>query len=95
MGHAVGEGTSGKTSSYASTIERKIAIASNAILAVDAQTHRVTYHINTELRSSGAPCFNQNWDLVAVHERRDPTGKAGIIMTAIAPQPKVQATLKT
>jgi hypothetical protein len=72
---------------------RKIAIASNAIVAADTETHRVTYRINTEPGSSGAPCFNQDWELVAMHERRDPAGKTGLIMTAIAAQPKVQATL--
>ena len=33
---------------------------------------RVTYTVNTEGGSSGAPCFNTDWELVALHHSGDP-----------------------
>jgi V8-like Glu-specific endopeptidase len=52
----------------------------------------VTYKTNTEAGSSGSPCFNANWDLVALHHSGDPnfdpghkpTYNEGIPFSAIA-----------
>lgn len=35
--------------------------------------YRVRYRTNTEHGSSGSPCFNQDWELVALHHSGDPT----------------------
>lgn len=35
--------------------------------------YRVRYRTNTEPGSSGSPCFNQDWELVALHHSGDPT----------------------
>ena len=33
---------------------------------------RVRYATNTEGGSSGSPCFNKDWDLIALHHYGDP-----------------------
>ncbi len=34
---------------------------------MNANQTRVRYRTNTETGSSGSPCFNSDWDLVALH----------------------------
>lgn len=50
----------------------KLALDNQAILDVNANGTRVTYRTNTEPGSSGSPCFDQNWNLVALHHSGDP-----------------------
>lgn len=45
----------------------KLALDTDAIIEVNANGTRVMYRTNTEPGSSGSPCFNSNWDLVALH----------------------------
>ena len=44
-----------------------------AVMTVNANGTRVTYQTGTEEGSSGSPCFNQFWDLVALHHAGDPS----------------------
>jgi hypothetical protein len=55
----------------------KLALDTNAVLSVAADRTRVKYSTNTEPGSSGAPCFDQNWNLVALHHAGDPNFAAG------------------
>jgi V8-like Glu-specific endopeptidase len=41
------------------------------VIEVENNT-RVRYRTNTEEGSSGSPCFNQDWELVALHHSGDP-----------------------
>jgi hypothetical protein len=57
----------------------KLALDMDAILNVDTTGKglngngtRVRYRTNTEGGSSGSPCFNHKWDLVALHHSGDP-----------------------
>jgi hypothetical protein len=50
----------------------KLALETDAIIEVNAAGTRVTYRTNTEPGSSGSPCFNSNWELVALHHSGDP-----------------------
>lgn len=50
----------------------KLALDTQAIISVNANQTRVRYRTNTELGSSGSPCFNSNWQLVALHHSGDP-----------------------
>ncbi|HXA79213.1 MAG TPA: trypsin-like peptidase domain-containing protein [Candidatus Acidoferrales bacterium] len=50
----------------------KLALSTDAIQAVNANRTRVKYSTNTERGSSGSPCFDQNWNLVALHHAGDP-----------------------
>jgi V8-like Glu-specific endopeptidase len=50
----------------------KLALDTDAVIGVNANGTRVMYKTNTEPGSSGSPCFNSNWDLVALHHSGDP-----------------------
>jgi V8-like Glu-specific endopeptidase len=41
-------------------------------MTVNANKTRVTYQTGTQPGSSGSPCFNQFWNLVALHHAGDP-----------------------
>ncbi|MDF5733494.1 MAG: effector-associated domain EAD1-containing protein [Rhizonema sp. PD38] len=45
----------------------KLAFDTDAIISVNENYTIVRYKTNTEGGSSGSPCFNINWDLVALH----------------------------
>jgi len=49
-----------------------LAMDLDAKMQVNANKTRVTYQTGTEPGSSGSPCFNQFWTLVAVHHAGDP-----------------------
>ena len=71
--------------------ELKLAIDTDAIIGVNSNGTRVRYRTNTEAGSSGAPCFDAHWNLVALHHAGDPNYAAlhqpsynqGIPLTAI------------
>ena len=50
----------------------KLALDTNAILGENANRTRVKYRTNTEPGSSGSPCFDSDWELVALHHAGDP-----------------------
>jgi hypothetical protein len=50
----------------------KLATDDDAVIGLNANGTRVTYTTNTERGSSGAPCFNASWELVALHHSGDP-----------------------
>ncbi len=52
--------------------ELKLAMDTDAIIGMNRNGTRVRYRTNTEPGSSGAPCFDANWNLVALHHAGDP-----------------------
>lgn len=50
----------------------KLALDTRAIIGVNANGTRVRYATNTEHCSSGSPCFDMDWTLVALHHMGDP-----------------------
>ncbi len=54
----------------------KLALDTKSIIAVNANHTRVTYRTNTLGGSSGAPCFNMDWQPVALHHSGDPAAPA-------------------
>lgn len=50
----------------------KLALDTESVIKVNGNKTRVRYKTNTEPGSSGSPCFNQNWELVALHHSGDP-----------------------
>ena len=50
----------------------KLALDTGAVIGVNGNRTRVEYRTNTEPGSSGSPCYNQNWNLVALHHSGDP-----------------------
>jgi Effector-associated domain 1/Trypsin-like peptidase domain len=65
----------------------KLVLDTEAILRLNSNSTRVTYRTNTLPGSSGSPCFNSNWELVALHHSGDPNFNPvyneGIPFTAI------------
>ncbi|WZO98230.1 trypsin-like peptidase domain-containing protein [Isosphaeraceae bacterium EP7] len=53
----------------------KLAFDTDAILSVNPEGTRVRYMTNTDYGSSGSPCFNLQWGLVALHHFGDPFSK--------------------
>ena len=49
-----------------------LAMDFEAKMELNANATRVIYQTGTEPGSSGSPCFNQHWDLVALHHAGDP-----------------------
>src|SRR5262249_24116586 len=45
----------------------ELALDTEAIIGVNGNGTRVRYRTNTERGSSGSPCCDANWDLVALH----------------------------
>ncbi|MFD8597061.1 effector-associated domain EAD1-containing protein [Kitasatospora sp. NPDC059646] len=52
--------------------ERPLTLALGALLGVNANGTRVRHAVDTEGGSSGAPCFDRNLQLVALHHSGDP-----------------------
>jgi endonuclease G, mitochondrial len=70
----------------------KLAVSSDGITSVQPQTGLVQYLTRTSGGSSGSPCFNENWKVVALHhaERAKAFGsiREGILLSAIYPEIK-------
>jgi len=50
----------------------QLALDTQSIIGENGNGTRVFHRTNTLPGSSGSPCFNQNWELVALHRGRDP-----------------------
>jgi hypothetical protein len=50
----------------------KLALDTEAIIGLNGNGTRVQYTTNTEPGSSGSPCFDQHWNVVALHHSGDP-----------------------
>jgi hypothetical protein len=50
----------------------KLTLDTQALISVNAAGSRLRYRTNSELGSSGSPCFDLHWNLVALHHAGDP-----------------------
>lgn len=50
----------------------KLALETQAVIGLNAAGTRVRYRTNTQGGSSGSPCFDHNWHLLALHHAGDP-----------------------
>jgi hypothetical protein len=50
----------------------KLALDMSGVVGPNGNKTRVKYNVNTEGGSSGSPCFNAAWELVALHHSGDP-----------------------
>jgi hypothetical protein len=50
----------------------KLALDTEGVIGENANHTRVRYATNTEPGSSGSPCFDLNWNLIALHHYGDP-----------------------
>jgi hypothetical protein len=72
---------------------RPLALALGAVTAIAADGCAVAYSANTLPGSSGSPCFNTDWALVALHHTGNVSGNLGSRFSAILDQPLIQAAL--
>ena len=49
-----------------------LAFDTDSIIGLNVRGTRVRYRTNTEAGSSGSPCFDQDWNLIALHHGGDP-----------------------
>lgn len=68
-------------------------LAFGSITEIEAGSNRIHYSANTEHGSSGSPCFDYQWDLVALHRAGRVKDNEGVPFSAILDQPKVKAAL--
>ena len=72
-----------------------LGVAVDRVEAVGAK--RARYKTNTNPGSSGSPCFNDDWELVALHHsgenRPQPTWNEGIPFSAILARSEVRDAL--
>lgn len=59
----------------------KLALDTSGIQSINGNRTRVRYSTNTEPGSSGSPCFDQNWNLIALHHSGDPNFVEGTAPT--------------
>lgn len=50
----------------------KMMLDTESVIEINSNHTRVRYRTNTESGSSGSPCFNIGWELVALHHSGDP-----------------------
>ena len=62
----------------------KLVMAANAVISESADHTHVRYRAVTEPGAGGAPCFTDNWELVAIHQKRlaQPTASASTASSA-------------
>ncbi|WP_236571612.1 trypsin-like peptidase domain-containing protein [Rhodovarius lipocyclicus] len=72
----------------------KLALSVNSVVSINQANSRVQYATRTSGGSSGSPCFNADWQLVALHhaEIARPFGavREGVLMTAIRDEIRTQ-----
>ena len=74
----------------------QIAFEQNAVVGLNPKQTRLTYRLNTRPGSAGAPVFDREARLVAIHSGRSATDaelKQGALVTAIFAREKVRAAL--
>lgn len=54
----------------------KLALDTNGVIGLNANGTRLRYATNTDRGSSGSPCFNIDWRLMALHHMGDPAWKS-------------------
>lgn len=62
----------------------KLALDTQAVLGLNGNATRVRYRTNTQPGSSGSPCFNSQWELVALHHSGIVRFNEGIPLDRIA-----------
>jgi len=79
----------------------KFAFDTDSVIGLAGEGRRVRYKTNTEHGSSGSPCFDIDWTLVALHHMGDPNWKKvpeynqgipiGLIGTRLAGKVQIEA----
>lgn len=60
---------------------KQVALRNNEVIVIpEGKTHFLYYTTDTEPGSSGSPCFNDQWELIALHHSGVPRTEAGRIL---------------
>lgn len=73
---------------------RPLEVAVGSLRELDPQQRRVRYQVDTQPGSSGSPCFNDRWELVALHHAAHEHTNQGIPIAAILERADVRALLQ-
>ena len=72
--------------------ELKLARSNNGVAAINEELGRIQYYTMAEGGSSGSPCYNKNWEVVALHHAERSSGlgvrREGVLIKAIYQQIK-------
>jgi V8-like Glu-specific endopeptidase len=71
---------------------RPLALAFNSVLG-KAANYRINHNVNTEPGSSGSPCFNASWELVALHDWGSVSKNRAVSFSAILDRMRKKKTL--
>lgn len=52
--------------------QQPMKVAFDSLIDINENRTRITYKTNTEPGSSGSPCFDETWKLIAIHHSGDP-----------------------
>lgn len=76
---------------------RPLEVAAGHLEELDLRERRVRYRVDTQPGSSGSPCFDDRWDLVALHHAAHGSTDTnqGIPVTAILERPDMRAVLQS
>ena len=70
---------------------RELAVELNSVIGLSESGTQVSYRIKSAPGSGGAPCFNAEWELVALHLMAGADDvRTGLPMSAIASRPSFQ-----
>lgn len=61
----------------------KLALGTNGVAGLDESKGTIQYYSETEVGSSGSPCFNDDWQVVALHHAQDGKYREGILFSQI------------
>jgi Trypsin-like peptidase domain/Effector-associated domain 1 len=61
----------------------QVALDAEGVVGMDRTGARLLYKTNTEAGSTGAPCFDANWELIAMHEGNQGGVNQGLPISAI------------
>ena len=60
-----------------------MAISAKGMIGLDPTGTRLRYKVNTQPGASGAPCFDANWELIAMHQDMQAGSEQGLPISAL------------
>jgi hypothetical protein len=66
-----------RPAAHLATARARLKLSFGTVLGFDTTGTRVRYDTDTDFGSSGAPCFNEGLELVAMHQMAEPSRPGG------------------
>ena len=61
----------------------QVSVSAKGIIGLNPAGTRLLYKVNTRPGASGAPCFDANWELIAMHQFTQVSAEQGLPITAL------------